>query len=242
MHWKTAALAIAVLLLAACGGGGATPQVAPSETETATPVPAEAETPTPEPTPLREMTDATCPHNRERAGRSFSFDSRVMNRSDALSANCGAVIPPSAWNTRAEEDALTGKTSLTAYSESRDHDIDTYSGDPWLSIGCFEGVDLVVAVWFGASLASDWRRGHEIQTAYRFNDGRLVEQYWDGEPGPSDFALAPERYNRNFVASLRDEGELVFRAFGAFGDTYTITFDLTGVDRDVEPVLDECGY
>ena len=252
---RLAALLVAALLPGACGGNGAdlpavVPQATAAQTEAATPVPSSAATPAPEatpsPTPAPKMVSTTCPEARDNAGLVYEYDRNEMRPHEAVDEFCGPVsVDFSAWITHETIDKLTDARFLFADSIAVEHDIDPAFEAAFLRVLCLSddgNSDLAVFVNpAGTTVLPDSDPLYiDAKVAYRFNDGPVIEDYWQVE-SLELFVLYPEKY-RAFVHALRGGGELIFRGWTTRYETVTMTFDLTGVEKDVEPILQECGY
>ena len=198
----------------------------------------------------RTLFTRTCPSNRSKAGSVYTYSPSEHSTAAADAINCGAKVQKSAWTTGEEVDRLTGSRFVVAVNDSSDHNVDlTFTDDPRLLVGCVlsdNGSDLLVTMWFGNAPVSGFGNsvvGFRVDVAYRFDNEPLVEQEWDHDISGRIYVLPKDKIQK-FVSSLERGRELVFRVWqNRLGEkTYTATFDLTGVDRDVEPVLQECGY
>ena len=261
---RLAAVTAAALLLAACGTGEPNPSAAdvqpaevpqtadptPIATPTATSTPTVTETPepaaVPEPTP--KMRQGVCPSARENGGLAYEFDLDEMGWQEAVDSFCGPVPPPSAWITFTEIDELTGAQIMFADSWAVEHDVPwPYDRDtPFLRILCLSNdtnSDLAVFVDLGGMPVIGYRDGlisRDAKVIYRFDDNPLIEDYW--EVGDRELVILYRNKYRSFVRSLRGADNLILRAWAFRDEAYTMTFDLAGVERDVDPVLQECGY
>ncbi|MCZ0939736.1 MAG: hypothetical protein OXJ55_13930 [Caldilineaceae bacterium] len=160
-------------------------------------------------------------------------------------ADCGGVLPIGGWRTGSHADELDGSSTTwaTLFSDGR---IGSRYDHPELGIQCRDdtlGIYVFTGGYVAASVWSD-----RVAVKYRFGDGGVVEQGWHELISGGDDnvgAWMPSSYRRSFVNSLRDnpEGALVFRMWNYDNtEVGTMTFDLTGVQRVVEPILQECGW
>ena len=185
-----------------------------------------------------------CPETRYHSGKEYTHfpDERTAELSEAI--NCGSPVPQSAWTTGEEVDRLTGSRLSTATTIAVFHELGQWREDPAMTVGCIIGNDrttLLIGVWLGGEhISGDYNFRTDV--AYRFNDGSVIEDVWDIDG--NELLLIPESDNQEFVRSLREDGELLLRVWTnvPLGYTQDVSFNLAGVDRDVEPVLQECGY
>lgn len=248
---KAAAVLLAILTVAtACGNDVETPsetglsEVVPVQTASATPTRAATPTPVPtaEPTPI--MTTGKCSDKRQNAGLEYEFDRSMMTRVEAADEFCGAIR--SAWVRHDDVDRLTGVKLMYADSIAVEHDSELQFEAAVLRLLCVsdnQKSDLLIFVRPAGEFVTGFRNGvrsPDAKVAYRFNNNRLVEDYWQVDS--AELLVQYPSTHRQFVRALRNGGELIFRGWTSRDSAITMTFDLTGVDRDVEPVLDQCGY
>ena len=182
-------------------------------------------------------TSDICPDGRRNAGDRYFYDPDDTSKSDAIARTCG---PVSVWQTGTRMDQLTGSVQSVAWAGASEHDVDA-RGNPELWVVC-DGGTLSAFVWFGGDYVTALYLDDLIPVAYRFDRDPLIEQGWLQSPD-NDIAIIPLNRRSVFVDGLRRSETLVFRAWNYNGSVVgTITFNLTGIDADVEPVLQECGW
>lgn len=194
------------------------------------------------------MTEEECPDSREKAGLVFRYDRDTMSRQSAVERHCGSVIHRSNWTITEETDSLSGNTFYVARNEAVDYVItDDYYLDtvPALTVLCIvtkTETFLVITAIFGAGFLYGPRSG--VKVLYKFDDREPVEDRWIGDSSMDwEVVHVPNQKAGSFISLLRQSEKFVIRAWELDGvDVGTLTFDLAGFDRDVEPVLQECGY
>ena len=161
---------------------------------------------------------------------------------------CGGELPTGRWRTHTWEDELTSEKTMIALMTPSRHTMNRsgYFDTPELGIQCRDNT-LGIYVYTGGYVAENvWT--DRIAVAYRFGDGDVIEQGWREliSGGDSNVgAWMPSGYRRGFVNRLRanPDAGLTFRLWN-YDQTEvgTMTFNLEGVKRMVEPVLKECGW
>ena len=183
-----------------------------------------------------------CPESRYKAGEEYTHfpDKRTAELSEAI--NCGGTIPRSAW-TR----AFGSDGAVSLLNETVLHDYYGLLGKPELGISCIDN-DLLVAIFIGAGRVVP-STGPFVPLGYQFGfwsdddaSGPYFQQDWLGDTRDGAFAGIFPGFVQDFVDAIRVYDQVSFAVLSAGDGINTVIFDLTGVDRDVEPVLQECGY
>ena len=213
---------------------------------------------------------AVCPDNRERAGLTYRYDPAEMATEEALFRedlgddffekyigeggmaeflHCGELeattserVPESAWTVDRGRDGVD-----RPYTDTILHDYFGLSENPKLAVWCDES-ELLVAISVGTGRIIP-TNGPFVELGYQFGNwgeteasGPYFEQDWLGDSRTGAYAGLPPGSQSEFVRALRRYNQVSFAILSAGDGISTATFDLTGVDRDVEPVLQECGY
>ena len=221
------------------------------------------------PTAVSEVS-ATCPESRERAGLRFQYDPAEMAREEALIReemgedmferyigeggvadflHCGELVtttpervPESAWTVDRGRDGVD-----RPYTDTILHDYFGLRENPKLAVWCDEG-ELLVAISVGTGRIIP-TNGPFVELGYQFGNwgeaeasGPYFEQDWLGDNRTGAYAGLPPGSQSEFVRALRRYEQVSFAILSAGDGINTVHFDLTGVDRDVGPVLQECGY
>ena len=191
---------------------------------------------------------AVCPLGYENAGREYTFDPNFTTDEDALNWNCGIEYRRGAWRVSTMRDEVD-RRKVTSYAALPGR----WIGDPsWiaddtpsLQIHC-RAQGLAVFVHAGGYVGAMFGRGVPVE--YSFDGRRAVAQEWNEllvDDSSSAGARLPKSETAGFVASLRahSTAEFVFRIHAFDGTTYgTARFNLTGIELQVEPVLEACGW
>ena len=252
-----AVLALAILA-AACSSDPSVPAAQPVVTAVPTPEPTASPipSPTPEPTaaPTPEMTpnpapprlQGDCPANRERSGQTYMYSADELGQEDFFDQHCGPVVFSSNWIVDREQDKLTGTWIITARNETFDYDVPGYVDyTPALIFLCLAEDDddshLLISALYGGFPIIDVGG---VKVLYRFDNDDPIEDQWAMDTSLEYGAVfVPVPKIRAFVQQIRESNQFVIRAWDYQNDSAgTLTFDLSGFDRDVEPVLQECGY
>lgn len=197
--------------------------------------------------PLAPRT-AVCPLGYENAGREYTFDPNFATDAEALNWNCGREYQRGAWRTGTFRDEVD-RSKVTPYASL----FGRWLGDPnWLAddapllqISC-RPQGLAVFIHMGGFVGAAYGRGVPVE--YSFDGRRAVTQDWSelivGDSSSAGARLQDWR-RTDFLASLRAHptAEFVFRIYAFDGTTYgTARFNLTGIELQVEPVLEACGW
>ncbi|WP_419846452.1 hypothetical protein [Candidatus Poriferisocius sp.] len=193
---------------------------------------------------------ATCSDEWELAGTYFAYDLYEMTFEEAEAEHCGSRLsPPSNWEHIYD---FNGNLS-TVFNSTPFYDFHDLSSSPELHMGCPEG-DLLVAIFLDDYTIFP-SSGVFIPVGYGFargiddtmNQATYVEEDWLGNSGGGLIGM-PYRVSvigdgqTSFVRNVRSHGWLVFAALTSDGRVIGAQFELAGVGRDVEPMLQECGY
>ncbi len=261
--FRIAVAASALLVFASCGPSqtATTPTAqptwpppihTPSETGLAVEYsPTYSSTPIPFPTPIRNAT-AVCPEDRVNAGLRYQFDPDLFAEQEALLGYCGKpATPPAEHRPRSAWAVERGPDGIDRpYTDTILHNYHGVAENPRLTIWCDDGV-LMAAISVGEDrVVPTPTNSPFVKIAFVFGDWDEPElsgpSFWEGWVGDNDSGAYTEieqlpGMEVDFVWALRRYDRASFNIASASG-VNTIHFDLAGADRDVGPVLRECGY
>ena len=188
---------------------------------------------------------AVCPDGYAKGGAEYTFDPDDMTASAALAQNCGRRYERGAWRTGSYSDAVDrSKTTMYAHLSGRWIGIPEWTLDdsPALSIECRSNDGLVIYVTMGGYVGAAYQRGVPVE--YSLNGSQFTSQDWS-ELNSDEGAWLQAWRRADFISKLRTNStaELVFRIYAFDGTVHgTARFYLTGIELQVEPVFEACGW
>lgn len=189
-----------------------------------------------------------CPRTYELEGQHFTYYpwASTTEISEAMQAQCGRRYELGRWRTRDYTDTVTGDTTKLAWmSGNWVGDKDWLNADfPEFGIQCRDN-RLGIWVYTGGHVGAIRDR---VPVVYAIGDEAGIEQrWWELIRGTESSAGAwmADSYRGRFVQRLRDNpvADFTIRVFGYDGAAVgTATFNLTGIELQVEPVLEACEW
>ena len=188
---------------------------------------------------------AVCPSEYQAEGVKVFWDDQTTE-SMALRSLCGPEKPRGSWRTTTNTDSVTGDEIMLAtlfgiwVGES-----DWLNADrPEFGIQCRDNT-LGIWVYTGGHVGALRNR---VPVIYAIGEEVGIEQRWyeliSGSESSAG-AWMPASLRGRFIERLRanPQGDFTIRVFGYDGAAVgTASFRLTGVERMVDPVLQECGW
>ena len=110
-------------------------------------------------------------------------------------------------------------------------------------VRCHSDEGLAIYIITGGYLSANVR-SDEIAVTYSFGGEQVATEGWN-EAISNEAAFVPRSNRGPFIQKLRNNSTAVFliRLYQYDGDTYgTASFNLTGIEIQVEPVFAECGW
>ena len=187
----------------------------------------------------------TCGVAYANSGTEYTFDPDEESANDVVARECGTAYKRGAWNTGTYTDSVDASVT-TEYAQLAGRwigDKDWLADDiPYLHVQCRSDEGLVVYVNTGGYIGASYRRG--IPVEYSFDGQNAVQEDWN-ELASNEGAWLQAWRRTDFVSRLRahSTSKMVLRIRDHNGAVYgTMEFPLTGIELQVEPVFDACGW
>lgn len=188
---------------------------------------------------------SVCGTGYENSGDEYTFDPDETTAGVAQVRNCGKKYQRGLWRTGTFRDAVD-PSDTTVYAQLPGRWVETpdwlLDDSPILYIQCRSDDGLVVYVTMGGYVGASYGRGVPVE--YSFDGAQVVSHDWS-ELSSNEGAWLQEWRRSDFLARVRANpaAEMVFRIYAYDGTVHgTARFDLTGIELQVDPVLEACGW
>ena len=189
----------------------------------------------------------TCSSQWEHSGTEVTYDPDDYGSARAVAVKfCGNEYREGGWQAFTGRDRVDPSVTwsgvdlagrwLGAYQRTADD-------RPELVVRCHSNLGLDILLRTGGYLAAG-ARSDVITVTYSFGGEQVATEGWQ-EAISNEAAFVPRRNLGTFIQKLRNNStaEFLIRLYQYDGDTYgTASFDLTGIELQVEPAFAECGW
>lgn len=186
---------------------------------------------------------AVCPQNYQNAGESYTFSPKTEMRQEAAARHCGRQNQKwGSWRSASWSDDIDRTLTYQAVSLiGKWIGNKSWIADPYPSfyIRCSSKGEFSMFIAVGGYVSG---RNDNVSVVYSFDQQNPIRTQWSESSNNESVFM---RSMINVIAALRHHSESDFRVriYEYDGSVYgTASFNITGIERQVEPVLAECGW